>query len=148
MEKTAFPATKKEMHHDLINGLPCLILFSIVNSREDKHMALTKDEFLQKMKQQFDELNDRWNVERGKLDAKTQHLSVEARQKMEKEWEELGRMRQRLREKIIDLEVAGENAWDGFKDGAEDAWEDVRQGTETAWKAFGEGLKKAVGRFK
>ena len=111
-------------------------------------MALTKDEFLQKMKQQFDELNDRWNVERGKLDAKTQHLSVEARQKMEKEWEELGRMRQRLREKIIDLEVAGENAWDGFKDGAEDAWEDVRQGTETAWKAFGEGLKKAVGRFK
>ena len=111
-------------------------------------MAPTKDEFLKKMKQQFDELNDRWNAERSKLEARTQHLSAEARQKMEKEWEELGRMRQRLRERIIDLEVAGENAWDEFKDGAEDAWEDVRQGTETAWKAFGEGLKKAVKRFK
>ena len=111
-------------------------------------MALTKDEFLKNMKRQFDDLNDRWNVERGKLEAKTQNLSAEARQKVEKEWEELGRMRQRLKERIIDLEVAGENAWDEFKDGAEDAWEDVRQGTETAWKAFGEGLKKAVSRFK
>ena len=111
-------------------------------------MALTKDEFLKNMKRQFDDLNERWNVERGKLETKTQHLSAEARQKVEKEWEELGRMRQRLKERIIDLEVAGENAWDEFKDGAEDAWEDVRQGTETAWKAFGEGLKKAAKRFK
>ena len=111
-------------------------------------MALTKDEFLKNMKRQFDDLNERWNVERSKLETKTQHLSAEARQKVEKEWEELGRMRQRLKERIIDLEVAGENAWDEFRDGAEDAWEDVRLGTETAWKAFGEGLKKAVSRFK
>jgi hypothetical protein len=111
-------------------------------------MALNKDEFLKKMKQQYDELNYRWNVERNKLEARTQHLSADARRKMEKEWEELGRMRQRLKEKIIDLEVAGENAWDEFKDGAEDAWEDVRGGTEKAWQAFSEGLKKAVKRFK
>ena len=52
------------------------------------------------------------------------------------------------KEKMIDLEVAGENAWDEFKDGAEDAWEDVRDGTEKAWKAFSEGLKKAAKRFK
>ena len=111
-------------------------------------MALSKDDFLKKMKEQYDDLNYRWNVERNKLEAKSQHLSAEARQKREKEWEELGRMRQRMKEKIIDLEVAGENAWDEFKDGAEDAWEDVRQGTEKAWKAFSEGLKKAVSRFK
>ena len=111
-------------------------------------MALNKDEFLKKMKQQYDELNYRWNVERNKLEARTQHLSADARRKMEKEWEELGRMRQRLKEKIIDLEVAGENAWDEFKDGAEDAWEDVRGGTEKAWQAFSEGLKKAAKRFK
>ena len=111
-------------------------------------MALSKDEFLKKMKQQYDELNYRWNVERNKLEAKTQHISAEARQKMEKEWEELGQLRQRMKEKMIDLEVAGENAWDEFKDGAEDAWEDVRDGTEKAWKAFSEGLKKAAKRFK
>ena len=111
-------------------------------------MALSKDDFLKKMKEQYDDLNYRWNVERNKLEAKSQHLSAEARQKMEAEWEELGKMRQRMKEKIIDLEVAGENAWDEFKDGAEEAWEDVRQGTERAWKAFSEGLKKAVSRFK
>jgi hypothetical protein len=122
--------------------------FPKLKAGEDKTMALNKDEFLKKMKQQFDDLNYRWNLERSKLEAKSQHLSADARQKMEQEWEELGRMRQRLKEKIIDLEVAGENAWDEFKDGAEDAWEDVREGTEKAWTAFSEGLKKAVKRFK
>jgi len=111
-------------------------------------MALTKDEFLKKMKQQYDDLNDRWNTERNKLQDKTQNFSSEARQKIETEWEELGRLRQNMKEKIIDLEVAGENAWDGFKDGAENAWDDVRDGTEKAWQALSEGLKKAVSRFK
>ena len=111
-------------------------------------MALTKDEFLKKMKEQYDELNYRWNIERNKLEAKGQQISAEARQKFEKEWEDLGKLRQNMKEKIIDLEVAGENAWDDFKDGAEDAWDDVREGTEKAWEAFSEGLKKAVSRFK
>ena len=35
-------------------------------------MPLTKDEFLKKMKQQYEELNDRWNIERNKLQDKTQ----------------------------------------------------------------------------
>mgnify|MGYP001548551129 CR=1 FL=1 len=66
-------------------------------------MALTKDEFLKKMKQQFDELNDRWNTERSKLQDKSQSFSSEARQKIEAEWEELGQLRQNMKEKIIDL---------------------------------------------
>ncbi len=111
-------------------------------------MALNKDEYLKKMKAQYDDLNYRWNIERNKLEAMTQKVSAEAREKIEKEWEELGRLRQAMKEKIIDLEVAGENAWDEFKDGAEDAWDDVRDGTEKAWQAFSEGLKKAVSRFK
>jgi hypothetical protein len=111
-------------------------------------MALNKDEFLQKMRQQYDELNYRWNRERSRLEAKTQHYSADARQRLDKELEELDRLRRKMKEKMIDLEVAGENAWVDFKDGAEDAWEDVRQGTETAWEAFSEGLKKAVSRFK
>ena len=111
-------------------------------------MAQTKDEFLKKMKQQYEDLNDRWNTERIKMQDKSQNFSSEARQKIENEWEELGRLRQSMKEKIIDLEVAGENAWDEFKDGAENAWDDVRDGTEKAWQALSEGLKKAVSRFK
>ncbi|MGD9332412.1 MAG: hypothetical protein PVJ53_13950 [Desulfobacterales bacterium] len=111
-------------------------------------MALSKDEFLKKMKAQYDDLNYRWNTERTKLEAKSQQFSSEARQKIETEWEELGKLRQNMKEKIIDLEVAAENAWVDFKDGAENAWEDVRDGTENAWQAFSDGLKKAVSRFK
>ena len=111
-------------------------------------MPLTKDEFLKKMKQHYEELNDRWNSERSKLQDKTRNMSTEARQKLEAEWEELGRLRKNMKEKIIDLEVAGENAWDEFKDGAENAWDDVRDGTEKAWQAFSEGFKKAISRFK
>lgn len=111
-------------------------------------MAQSKDEFLKKMKQQYDDLNYRWNLERSRLEAKTQHYSAEARQRLDKELADLDQLRRKMKEKMIDLEVAGENAWVDFKDGAEDAWEDVREGTEKAWEAFSEGMKKAVSRFK
>ena len=100
-------------------------------------MAGPQDEFLRKMKDQFDELNHKWNIERNKLEAKAQHASVEARKKFEAEWEALDQLRRQMKEKIIDLEVAGENAWG-----------DVRQGTEKAWGALSEAFKKAASRFK
>jgi len=111
-------------------------------------MADNKDEFLAKMKQQFEELNQRWNSERRKFESKAKQSSAEARKKLEAEWEELGRLRKQMREKIIDIEVAGENAWDNFKEGAGDAWEDLRSGTESAWGTLSEAFKKAVSRFK
>ncbi|HSO20603.1 MAG TPA: hypothetical protein VLT88_14160, partial [Desulfosarcina sp.] len=81
-------------------------------------MAMNKDEFLKKMKAQYDELNYRWNIERSRLEAKTQHHSAEARQRLEKELEDLDRLRKKMTEKLIDLEVAGENAWIDFRDDA------------------------------
>ncbi|MGD8268319.1 MAG: hypothetical protein PVG19_13235 [Desulfobacterales bacterium] len=111
-------------------------------------MAKTHDDFLKKMKAQYDELNQRWSVERSKLEAKAQQVSSEARQKFEDEWESLDRLRKQMREKIIDLEVAAENTWVDFKDEAGDAWKDVREGTEKAWGSLSEGFKKAASRFK
>ncbi|MBL0712240.1 MAG: hypothetical protein JJV98_00950 [Desulfosarcina sp.] len=111
-------------------------------------MAKPQDEFLKKMKTQFDELNHRWSAERSKFEGKARQASAEARKKFEDEWEALDRLRRQMKEKIIDLEVAGENAWDGFKDGAEDAWDDVTDGTEKAWGALSESFKKAASRFK
>lgn len=111
-------------------------------------MAKTQDEFLKKMKTQFDELNQKWNAERGKLEARTRQASAEARNKFEAEWENLDRLRKQMKEKIVDLEVAGENAWVEFKDGAGEAWDDVRDGTEKAWGTLSEAFKKAASRFK
>ena len=111
-------------------------------------MAKPQEEFLAKMKAQFDELNYKWNIERNKIEAKAQHLSGEAKKKFEAEWEALDQLRRQMKEKIIDLEVAGENAWVDFKDGAEDAWDDVKDGTEKAWGALSEAFRKAASRFK
>jgi hypothetical protein len=112
------------------------------------NMATPQDEFLAKMRTQFDELNHKWNVERNKLEARAQHLSADAKQKFEAEWEALDKLRRQMKEKIIDLEVAGENAFIDFKDGAEDAWGDVKEGTEKAWGALSDAFKKAASRFK
>ncbi len=111
-------------------------------------MAKPQDEFLAKMKAQFEELNRKWISERSRLEQRIQNVSAEARKKYEAEWEALDQLRRQMQEKLIDLEVAGENAWDDFKDGAEDAWGDVRDGTETAWRALRDGFKKASSRFK
>jgi hypothetical protein len=42
-----------------------------------------------------------------------------------------------MQEKIVDLEVAGENAW-----------YDVKEGAEEAWKALSAAFEKAVFHFK
>ena len=111
-------------------------------------MAKTHDDFLKKMRAQYEELNQRWSAEREKLEAKARQASAEARLKFDKEWASLDRQRQQMREKIIDLEVSAENAWEDFRDEAGDAWKDVREGTEKAWGALSDGFKKAASRFK
>ncbi|MBW2192613.1 MAG: hypothetical protein JRF27_02390 [Deltaproteobacteria bacterium] len=100
-------------------------------------MELDKEEILKKLKKQYDDLNYKWSIERNKLEAKSQHAAADAIQKFEEERENLRRMRKEMKEKIIDLEVAGENAWD-----------DVRDGAEEAYKSLSEAFKKASSHFK
>ena len=100
-------------------------------------MPLNKDEFLEQMKKKLDDLNYRWNIERNKFEAKIQHESAGAKKKLEAERDELLRFRKEMKEKIIDLEVAGENAWD-----------DVKDGVENAWKALSKSFDKATSHFK
>ena len=96
-----------------------------------------KEVFLEQMKKQLDDLNYRWNIERNKFEAKIQHESAEVRKRLEAEREDLRKFRNEMHEKIIDLEVASENAWDDVKGGVENAW-------ETLSKAF----DKATAHFK
>lgn len=100
-------------------------------------MEIDKEEILKKLKKEYDDLNYRWSIERDKLEAKSQHATADAKKKFEEERENLRKLRKEMQEKIIDLEVAGENAWYDVKDGAEDAW-----------KALSEGFKKAISHFK
>ena len=99
-------------------------------------MPLNKDECLKKMKQQYDELNYRWSVERDKWEAEAQKAGAEARKRFEKKSADLRALRREVKEKIVDLEVAGDNAW-----------EDVKDGAEKAWKELNEAFRKARSRF-
>ena len=97
---------------------------------------MDKNDLLEKMKQQLDELNQLWNTERAKFESKAQNVSAEARKTFATQSEELRKLRLTLKEKIIDLEVASENAWNEVKDGAEDAWTTMRSAIKKAMEHF------------
>jgi len=100
-------------------------------------MSETKNEFLEEMKKQLDDLNYRWNIERNKVEAMTQKATAEAKKQFEEEREEFRQFRKEMQEKIVDLDVASDNAW-----------EDLKEGTEQAWTALSDAFKKAVSHFK
>lgn len=98
---------------------------------------MDREEFIKKMKKQFDELNYRYSTERDKFEARAQHLSTDARKTFEKELEKLQELRKEVKEKLVDLDAASENAW-----------HDVKEGAEEAWKALSKAFKKATSHFK
>ncbi|MGD8980038.1 MAG: polymorphic toxin type 15 domain-containing protein [Desulfobacterales bacterium] len=100
-------------------------------------MTAQKDEFLEQMKKQYDELNYRWSRERDKFEANLQHASADARKEYEAKREEYRKYRKELEEKIVDLDVASDKAWEDMKDGA-----------EKSWKALSQAFDKASSHFK
>ena len=100
-------------------------------------MTVQKDDYLEKLKKQVDELNYRWSRERDKFEANLQHLSADARKEYEAKREAYQTYRKELKEKIVDLDVASDNAWEDLKDGA-----------EKSWKALSQAFDKAASHFK
>jgi hypothetical protein len=99
-------------------------------------MVTKKEEFLAQMKKQVDELNYRWSRERDKFEAGLQHASADVGKEYAAKREAYLKLRKDLKEKIVDLEVAGENAWDDLKDGAEDAWKSLSTAFDKATSHF------------
>ena len=98
---------------------------------------MDKEEFIQNMKQQMNDLNYRFSIERDKFEAKAQHLSTDAKIAFDDELKKLQKLQKEMKERIIDLEVAGENAW-----------HEVKEGSEKAWKELSKAMKKASSHFK
>jgi len=96
-------------------------------------MTIDRDDVLQKLKEQLEELNQVWQGERGRLEELARKAGADAAVRFENELEELKALRLKLKEKIVDLEVAGENAW-----------EEVREGVDAAWRELREALKKTM----
>lgn len=99
-------------------------------------MVTKKEEFIARMRKQVDELNYRWSRERDKFEAGLQHASADAGKEYEVKRQAYLKFRKDLKEKIVDLEVAGENAWDDLKDGVEDAWKSLATAFDKATSHF------------
>lgn len=99
-------------------------------------MTTKKEEFLEQLKKKVDDLNYRWNIERNKLEARAQHESADAIKKFEEKRETLRKYRTQMKEKIRNLDSAGEKAWEDVKDGAEDAWKSLAAAFDKATSHF------------
>lgn len=99
-------------------------------------MTAKKDEYLEQMKKQYDDLNYQWSRQRDKFEANLQHGSADVRKEFEKKREEYRKSRDDLKGKIVDLEVASDNAWEDIKDGAEKSWNALSNAFEKASSHF------------
>jgi hypothetical protein len=96
----------------------------------------TKDSYIKKMKAKFDDLNDKWNIERKKLEAKAQHAKTEARKKFEDQLKILQEKREKMSQKLDQIDNA-----------SEEAWNDIKEGVDGAWQSLNEAIKKARSHF-
>ena len=96
----------------------------------------TKDSYSKKMKAKFDELNKKWKIEGKKLEDRAQHAKVEVKKKFEEQIEILKKNREKMRQKLSQIDHAGE-----------DSFKDIKKGVDTAWKALNEAIKKARSHF-
>lgn len=109
-------------------------------------MTAKKDEFLDQMKKQYDDLNYRWSRERDKFEAELQHESADIREEYEVKREEYRKIRDEMKVKIGNLEVADENAWADLKGGAEKSWAELSKAFDRAASHFKQSTEIADGK--
>ncbi len=83
----------------------------------------TREEYLEKMKQQLDE----WNEEIGKLEAKLSESSEATRQKLEPHLAKARDARDAATKKFAELMDSGEASWDSARDEVEHVWKVFKQ---------------------
>ncbi|MFO7783880.1 MAG: hypothetical protein ACQET7_13380 [Thermodesulfobacteriota bacterium] len=92
-----------------------------------------RDAYIQKLRARMDE----WNAEIDFLSAKADQAKAETKIEYLKRLEDLRAKRRDLQEKIVEVEQAGESAW-----------EDLKQGLENSWTIFKTSLTKAKSEFE
>jgi hypothetical protein len=92
-----------------------------------------RDAYVRKLKEQI----DRWNAELSKLEAKAKQPLAGMKETYERQLKELRGRRNVVQQQLVEIQKAGDHAWD-----------DLREGTDKAWKAMEESIKKAWSVFK
>ena len=99
-------------------------------------MAIDKDGYIQQLKKHYDDLNYRWSRERDKFEAYLQHAGADARKEFEVKREQYQKLRSELKERIVELDVASDNAWEELKDGADKSWKELSRVFDKAMAHF------------
>ncbi|MBT0663692.1 coiled coil domain-containing protein [Geobacter pelophilus] len=92
-----------------------------------------RDEYIRKMQVKLDE----WNREIDLLTVKAGGVATDVKKEYLQQIEALKVKQAAARQKIEELQQAGESAW-----------EDLKSGIELAWTAMGEAINSARSRFK
>jgi uncharacterized coiled-coil DUF342 family protein len=93
----------------------------------------SRDEYIRKMQAKLEE----WNAEIDTLTAKAGEVKADVRNEYNGQIESLKAKQAAARQKIEELQQAGESAWG-----------DLKSGIELAWSAMGEAIDSARSRFK
>ena len=95
----------------------------------------TKDQYV---KERQAEIN-KWNAEIENLEAKITEVSADAEAKLEHKdhIQALHRQRDEAKAKLAEIQAAGDDTWEGLKDGLEHTWTSIKNGFE-----------KVISRFK
>jgi uncharacterized coiled-coil DUF342 family protein len=94
---------------------------------------MTRKEFVEKMKQQLDEFNQRLD----ELEKRGADYNREMRERYEKRMGELRQKRNDMARRLEEINLAGDKAWG-----------DLKAGATSAWDALQDGLKEALSKFK
>lgn len=92
-----------------------------------------RDEYVRKMQAKLEE----WNAEIDTLTAKADEVTADVKKECLEQIESLKAKQVVARQKIEELQHAGEGAW-----------KDLKSGVDLAWTAIGEAIDSARSRFK
>lgn len=94
-----------------------------------------RDEWVENAKAKLDE----WNEEMDEIEAKARVAKAEQKARYQRLLASLREYRDRLRNRISEVEEAGDTAWDELKEGAERGWRSLQEGFRAALEEFQKG---------
>ncbi|MBA4742189.1 MAG: hypothetical protein H2060_05725 [Azoarcus sp.] len=92
----------------------------------------TRDAYLEKMKAQIDE----WNAEIEKIEAKARGAQADAKIEYEKQLGTMRLQREKLRERMRDVNEANEDAFESLRESVENAWDELAKGFRDALNKY------------
>jgi phosphoenolpyruvate synthase/pyruvate phosphate dikinase len=101
---------------------------STTKSTTERNKTMNKDTYVEKLKARLDE----WNADLDKLHAKAREATADQKLQFEKQMESVRARKDEVKQKLSEIQSAGENAWEQVKEGTDDAWNRLKEAVSKA----------------